>query len=116
MLPRPISAALNNIWDANNNIMIQETKARCAFQMAQEGMDYDGLRLLWALVQQEQELEKKNPYWEVNQITSSIDTSPTVGESIVIGGTSGIVDGVTHHMNGDEALTSVVVRRLIYDV
>jgi len=116
LLPQPISAALTNIWDANNNIMIRETKARCAFQMSQEGMDYDGLRLLWALVQQEQELEKKNPYWEINQITASIDTSPAVGESIVIGGTSGIVDSVTHHLNADEALTSVVVRRLIYDV
>ena len=112
---QPQTTRLSNIWDANNNIMANENRGKLAFQMSHDGMDYDGLRLLWALAQQEQDLEKKNPYWEINRVTASIDTSPVAGESIVIGGTSGIVDQVVHHMNGDEALTTVVIRRLIYD-
>lgn len=116
--PFVMAPALKNdsIWDPNNNFARREFELNSAFQMTQSEMDYTGLLLLWALAKTELELERKTAYWEVNKITASIDTSPVVGESIVIGGSSGIVESVTHILNGDEALTTVVVRRLIYDV
>lgn len=76
-------------------------------------MDYAGLELIFALCQTEQALEQANAYWDIVKITAPLDTTPIVGESAVIHGASGIVENIEHHINGDEGMTSITLRRII---
>lgn len=76
-------------------------------------MDYDGLALIFGLCQTEQSLEQGNAYWDIVKITATLDTTPIVGESAIIYGASGIVDNIEHHINGDEGMTTITLRRII---
>lgn len=112
LFPSPNASRLANL-DPNGNSTITEEIARSAFQLQHPYLDYAGLRLLWAMCQREKQLEQANAYWEVVTVTGSMDTTPTVGESLLAGDSSGIVEDVTHNIDGDAALTAVTLRRLI---
>jgi hypothetical protein len=91
----------------------EEQREKRCFQMSTPYMDIDGLNKLWDMCQRQKVLENAGAYWEVVKATSSIDTSPAAGESIIVSGSSGICDTVEHAITGDSAITTLSVRRLI---
>lgn len=112
IFPLPDDAAAT-LWDQNGSSISTEEIARAAFQLGHPYLDYGGLALLWAICQRELVIEKSTSYWEVITVTGSLDTSPTVGESLLADGSSGIVESVEHSVDDDNAVTTVSMRRLI---
>lgn len=87
-----------------------------AFEVSVAYMDQHGLTLINEQVNRQKDLEKGNYYWEVVKATASLDTTPVAGESLVVAGSSGIVDLVEHNIDGDSGLTTVTLRRLVNNV
>ena len=88
-------------------------KSEHAFSISCPFMNYDGLALIYSLVTTERELESKSCYWEHVTITGIFDTTPVVGESIVLDGESLIMETVEHTLDENSALTSITGKRLI---
>jgi hypothetical protein len=91
-----------------------EQRLKGAFEMSVPYMDNSGLMLLWNLAVRQKELEKNNAYWEIVKGTCPIDTTPVAGASVVVHGSGGIAETVTHVINEDDAITTVELRRLVW--
>lgn len=83
-----------------------------AFHINCPGMNFDGLLLVWSLVQRERALEATNAYWEIVKAVCSIDTAPVIGASVRIAGMYGIVAEKHDALDSDSGLTTIVVKRI----
>lgn len=88
-------------------------RSRAALQISCPGMDYGGLGLVWNQVKKGLDYQTGGYYWHSVSGTHSLDTSPVVGESIRVGGVSGICESYRHTINADEAITQVSIRKLV---
>lgn len=88
-------------------------EARAALQIGCPGMDYTGLRMVWEVLQEALIYQTDSYYWHIINGNYSIDTTPTVGESLKVGGATGICESYSHTITENEALTQVTLRRLV---
>jgi hypothetical protein len=86
-----------------------------AFTMSGPNMDYAGLNLLWLLAQREIQLEQNNAYWDIITLVCPIDTSPVIGESIIVDGSGGLVDSYRTLITADSATTEITIKRIVYN-
>jgi hypothetical protein len=104
----------NNPYDLLDlNIQELDRMAKTAYRMTFSHMDYAGLYLIWAIIQQEEALEHGAYYWDILTAEMPIDSVPVVGTSVVINGKAGICEDVSHDIDGDHALSTVTIKRLI---
>lgn len=99
-------------FDPNTNFALLAFDKQNAFQLECPGMNYDGLQLIWTIVQRQRELERTNAYWEIIKVVASIDTAPVVGTSAKARGAYGIVTAVEHSLDPNQALTTLTLKRL----
>jgi len=109
----PLVSSKDKTSDPNQTQFEQEQRERRAFTISVPFMDYNGLRLLYALCLRQRALEIVNPYWENVKVACSIDTSPAAGESIIASGSGGICEQVEHLITEDSATTSLALKRLV---
>jgi hypothetical protein len=102
----------------NSSFIISEdywtslVKTRAAIQVNCPGMDYEGLYLVWANIQESLQYQTSGTYWHQIDCNHTLDTSPVVGESIRIGGVTAICESLKHTITLDEAVTQASAKRL----
>jgi hypothetical protein len=107
---------------------IQEKVADEVFSVPCPYMNYDGLGKVYALCHQQTVIEQTNLFWEITDITCSIEMAPSVGvgcnlstalsvdnePSTVIA--SGILEEIETTVDENRALTRMVLKRLVTSV
>ena len=112
-LGQPNSDIFSQVYDSNQQLKLENFAARIATHIECAHMDFSGMALICPLVDQQRYIEQNNGFWEIVTIIAGLDTIPYVGESTVIAGSSGIVEKVEHEIDGDSALTTVALKRLV---
>jgi hypothetical protein len=97
---------------AASETMLLDFTIPTAYHINCPGMNWDGLNQVWQLVLKEKALEAANAYWEIVKAECSIETAPVVGSSVRVAGMYGIVTEKHDHLDANNGLTTIVVKRL----
>jgi len=94
-------------------LLEEELKERYAYAVSVPTMNSAGLGDIYALILRQQSLEDGNVYWQSTKITCTLNTSITVGESVIVDGIGGICSSVEHFITQDSAITVATLKRII---
>lgn len=94
-------------------LLEEELKERYAYAVSVPTMNLSGLSSIYALILRQQSLENGNVYWQSTKITCTLNTSITVGESVIADGIGGICSSVEHFITQDSAITVATLKRII---
>lgn len=94
-------------------LLEEELKERYAYAVSVPTMNSSGLGDIYALILRQQNLENGNVYWQSTKITCTLNTSITVGESVIADGIGGICASVEHFITQDSAITVATLKRII---